>query len=371
MKCMSTNNERLHIAYFITPHGFGHAARACAVMDALHRVKTGLVFEIFTTVPEWFFRESLDCKIVYHPFTSDVGLIQKSSMQEDIPRTLQHLNHYYPFTQEVIDGSCKILKEQNVKAVLCDISPIAIEIAGKCNLPSVLIENFTWDWIYAGYPRYQAQFNQFIDGFQKAYTQVNYHIQTTPVCAPHEQVDFKSAPVSRVPREKRGSVREKLGLNNHQTVALVTMGGIPGEYSFIQELARYPLYQFIIPGATDHISRQSNVILLPHHSKFYHPDLVNASDLVIGKVGYSTLSETYYANIPFIYLSRKSFRESACLVDFVQQEMVGVEINEDQFQSVQWMDVISELLSKEKKNRSGQNGANQIAQFLLEHVLIN
>jgi len=368
---MSTINERLHVAYFITPHGFGHAARACAVMDALQRVKTGLVFEIFTTVPEWFFRESLDCKISYHPFTSDVGLIQKSSMQEDIHRTLQHLNDYYPFPQEIIDGSCKILKEHNVKAVLCDISPIAIEIAGKCNLPSVLIENFTWDWIYAGYSPNQAQFNQFIDGFQKAYSQVNYHIQTTPVCAPYKQVDFKSAPVSRVPREKRVLVREKLGLNNHQTLVLITMGGIPGKYSFVQGLACYPQYQFLIPGAADHTSRQGNILLLPHHSDFYHPDLVNASDLVIGKVGYSTLAETYHANIPFIYLSRESFRESACLVDFVQKEMVGVEINEDQFQSVQWMDLIPGLLSQEKKPRSGQNGANQIAQFLLEHVLIN
>lgn len=367
---MSTIDEQLHIAYFITPHGFGHAARACAVMEALHRAKTGLVFEIFTTVPEWFFRESLDCKIAYHPFTSDVGLIQKNSMQEDIPGTLQHLNDYYPYPKKVIDGCFKTLKERNVKTVLCDISPIAIEIADRSNLPSVLIENFTWDWIYAGYPHYQAQLNPFINGFQKTYSQVNFHIQTTPVCAPHEVVDLKSAPVSRTPREKRELVREKLGLNSHQPLILITMGGIPGEYDFVQDLARISQYQFLIPGAANHTFRQGNVILLPHHSNFYHPDLVNASDLVIGKVGYSTLAETYHANIPFIYLSRKSFRESAYLVNFVQQEMVGMEISEDQFKSVQWVDAIPALLSQRKKLRSSQNGANQIAQFLLKRVLI-
>ncbi len=367
---MSTNTEQFHVAYFITPHGFGHAARACAVMEALHRAKLDVVFEIFTTVPEWFFRESLDCKIDYHPFTSDVGLIQKNSMQEDIPGTLQHLKDYYPFPQKIMDSCCKILTERNVKTVLCDISPIAIKIAKKCNLPSVLIENFTWDWIYAGYPSYKAQFKPFIDGFQKAFSQVNFHIQAKPVSTPYDHVDLESAPVSRAPREKRGLVRKKLGLNNHQTLILITMGGIPGEFAFIQELARFPQYQFLIPGAANHTSRQNNVILLPHHSEFYHPDLVNASDLVIGKVGYSTLAETYHANIPFIYLARKSFRESACLVDFIQQKMVGMEISEDQFQSVQWIDAISSLLNQKKQPHSDQNGANQIAQFLLEQVLI-
>jgi hypothetical protein len=40
-----------------------------------------------------------------------------------------------------------------------------------------------------------------------------------------------------------------------------------------------------------HQSKQ-NLVLLPHHSGFYHPDLVNASDAVIGKVGYSTAGRT-------------------------------------------------------------------------------
>ncbi len=368
---MSKTTSQLHLAYFITPHGFGHAARACAVIQSLHQSHPGLSFEIFTTVPEWFFRESLECNFVHRPFPSDVGLIQLSSMQEDIPATLQHLNNFYPFAHETIDSCCRVLTERNVKAVLCDISPIGIEIAGRCDLPSVLIENFTWDWIYEGYLPYQAQFNRFIDGFKKIYARANFHIQTTPVCNPHPSVNLYCSPVSRSPREKRDLVREKLGLNNHHFLVLITMGGIPGNYAFIQELARFPQYQFIIPGASERTSQQGNVILLPHHSDFFHPDLVNASDLVVGKVGYSTLAETYHANIPFIYLSRQSFRESSFLVDFVQQEMIALEISEDQFQSLQWIDTIPGLSNHEKKPHSVQNGANQIAQFLLEQVLKN
>ena len=48
------------LAYFVSPHGFGHAARACAVMQAMRAVWPRVVFEVFTLVPEWFFAESLE-----------------------------------------------------------------------------------------------------------------------------------------------------------------------------------------------------------------------------------------------------------------------------------------------------------------------
>ena len=49
----------VRIAYFITPHGFGHAARAAAVMVALQAIDPALQFDIFTQVPHRFFQDSL------------------------------------------------------------------------------------------------------------------------------------------------------------------------------------------------------------------------------------------------------------------------------------------------------------------------
>jgi hypothetical protein len=34
------------IAFFISPHGYGHAARACAVMAAMHELNPSIRFEI-------------------------------------------------------------------------------------------------------------------------------------------------------------------------------------------------------------------------------------------------------------------------------------------------------------------------------------
>ncbi|MFQ5686179.1 MAG: hypothetical protein ACE5GV_05910 [Candidatus Scalindua sp.] len=54
------------IGYFISPHGFGYAALASAVMVSMHDINPSIRFEIFTTIPEWFFLQSLSGPFTYH-----------------------------------------------------------------------------------------------------------------------------------------------------------------------------------------------------------------------------------------------------------------------------------------------------------------
>ena len=66
---------KLSIAYFVTSHGFGHAARASAVMNAIYVRWPFVHFEIFALTPEWFFQRSLNVPFVYHSEPTDIGLV--------------------------------------------------------------------------------------------------------------------------------------------------------------------------------------------------------------------------------------------------------------------------------------------------------
>jgi hypothetical protein len=66
------------IAFFISPHGFGHAARAASVMEALAQIDSSHQFDIFTTVPEWFFANCNSFAFQYHQLLTDIGLVQKT-----------------------------------------------------------------------------------------------------------------------------------------------------------------------------------------------------------------------------------------------------------------------------------------------------
>jgi hypothetical protein len=91
------NSKR--IAYFVSPHGFGHAARAAAVMEAVCEMDPAVHFDIFTTVPGWFFDDSLKAAgFTYHQLTTDLGLVQKTAFEVDLDETLRRLNSFFPFS---------------------------------------------------------------------------------------------------------------------------------------------------------------------------------------------------------------------------------------------------------------------------------
>jgi hypothetical protein len=106
------------------------------------------------------------------------------------------------------------------------------------------------------------------------------------------------------------------------------------------------------------------VVLLSHHSGFFHPDLLNACDAVVGKLGYSTLAEAYQAGIPFGYIQRPRFRESAVLAAYIQAEMRGLEIPAAHFEDGSWLSALPALLALPRIERRGRNGAVEVVEFI-------
>jgi hypothetical protein len=109
---------------------------------------------------------------------------------------------------------------------------------------------------------------------------------------------------------------------------------------------------------------RENLVLLPHHSEFFHPDLVNACDAVVGKAGYSTIAEVYSAGVPFGYVERAGFPESSALTAFVEREMIGLPIDTAGFRNGRWLERLPELLAFPRKPRKGPGGSEQVSAFI-------
>jgi hypothetical protein len=353
------------IAYFITPHGYGHAARSVAIMAALNELEANIQFEIFTRVPAWVFEDSLNFSFGFHRVLTDIGLAQKNSLVEDLPETLERLAQFLPFEPALVNELADQVNRLGCQAIMCDISPLGIAVAKAASLPAVLIENFTWDWIYAGYLSSEPRLAPYISDLQGWFASADYHIQTRPMCLP-QSVDLTTAPVSRKYQTPAGETRRRLGLPLEANVILLTMGGILWDFNtFFEQLAGQPDIYFIIPGGSERFTRRrANLVLLPHHSEFYHPDLVNAADAVIGKLGYSTLAEVYHTGLPFGYIPRPGFRESEVLAHYVDQQMSGLAITAAQFESGAWLSQLTELLALPRIERAEPNGADEAAYFI-------
>ena len=146
---------------------------------------------------------------------------------------------------------------------------------------------------------------------------------------------------------------------------MITTGGVPQEYGFLQKLREQSDIHFVIPCSRRSTELHDNLILLPHHSEFFHPDLVNASDAVIGKAGYSTIAEVYHAGVPFGYIPCPKNPEAEKLVAFIAKQMNGIEIQESDFQKGNWIQRLQDLLNMPRVKPNALNGADQIAEFII------
>ena len=355
----------LSLAYFISPHGFGHAARASAVMSAIQERCPGIRFEIFTTVSPWFFEESLSGPFSYHELLTDVGLVQENPLCADLSRTVDCLNEFLPFNPGELEDLAKKVNHLECAMILSDISPMGIAVAREAGLPSILVENFTWDWVYGEYVFDKTGFKTHIAYLESLFSWADFHIQTAPVCS-GAPAHLTTGPVSRRPRKGRLQVRENLGISEQMPMVLITMGGIPKHHGFIGQLANQNEVLFVAPGAASDFQALGNVILLPHRSNFFHPDLVNAADAVVGKVGYSTLAEVYHAQIPFGYIKRARFRESEILSEYIEKFMTGISIDKGVFEDGEWICRVPELLDLPPVSQENPNGADEVADFVLK-----
>jgi hypothetical protein len=296
---------------------------------------------------------------------TDIGLVQTSPLHEDLEQTIQSLDHFFPFNSSLVLKLAKQIKKDQCELVICDIAPLGIAVAREAGIPAVLVENFTWDWIYEGYLNQVPGIDRHIYFLKDLFASADYHIQTQPVCQT-VPVELTTQPVSRKARLTKKEVRKKLSVPQDAPIILISMGGIPPQrYPFLEQISKQQGMFFVIPGISKNIQRSENLVLLPYHSNFYHPDLIQASDLVLGKLGYSTLAETYWAEIPFGYITRACFRESEILGKFVEQQMSGFAISEACFGTGNWVSLLPNYLNLPSPRHNGPNGAEQIAHFII------
>ncbi len=357
--------NKLELAYFITPHGFGHAARACAVMQAIQRSRPETHFHIYTTVPEWFFYESLNETFTLHSVLTDVGLIQTSPFEIDFPATLDQLSRFFGGYAQIAESIRDEFRVLNIKGVISDVAALGISVAVLAKVPVFLVENFTWDWIYAAYLAEYPAFKPYADAIRETIFSATQHFLTEPFCQYPRSVNRIAKPITRIPTQSSAATRKQLGIALTEKVVLLSMGGIPDQIQINVSCLEKKGVTFIVPGIGSEISREKNTIFLPHHSDFYHPNLVTASDAVIAKVGYSTIAEVVHARIPMGYIPRPDFPESKFLAAYIKDKLGGTEIKLNEFLSGKWSEKIDALLESPINYDSSANGADQLCEWIL------
>lgn len=339
-------------------------------MAAVHSRLPRSRFYIFTTISEKFFLQSPigPHQVVSYP--TDIGIVQKSPLEEDPAATLERLDAFLPFTEKQTDALCRRLESMECRLALCDIAPLGIFVAGRVGIPSVLVENFTWDWLYAPYAKQYPGFLRHMEYLQSLFSGAEYRIQTSPLCE-RRPSDLHVGPISRQIRTSSEVVRERLRVGPDEEMVLVTLGGVPGAFAFQEMLKNRSRTWFVTPGACKQLEWDHNIIHLPQFSDFFHPDIVNAANVVFGKAGYSTIAEVYNAGNAFGYLLRSEFRESGKLRQFIEKQMPSALLLPEAFGDNSWQSLLDSLMALPRRERNEIPGAEQVAGFIMDRLKEN
>ena len=361
------------LAFYISGYGFGHASRDVEVINALRAHEPGVSIIVCTQVPAWLMEASLTHTVELRQVQCDTGLQQLDSLQIDEAGSFLRAAEFYKDFETRAADEVEFLRERHVRLVLGDIPPLAFEAAGAAGLRSVAIGNFTWDWIYEGFPEHRAKYPELVPIIRDAYRRASLALRL-PMhggFAGMERITRDIPLIARRSQRSRAAIRRAIGLPDGPLLLLSFGGygirgidpGIPGR------LAGYTLV--VTDDASgrelwgEGVTRIAGAQLRQAGCRYV--DLVRAVDIVVTKPGYGIVSECIANETAMLYTSRGRFPEYEVFVAEIQRYARCEFIDQETLLAGRWEPYIERLLAAPlPAARPPLDGANVVAEMILE-----
>ncbi len=355
------------VCFYISSHGFGHATRAIAVIA---KIPAWIDVDVITSAPKWLFERSIPRPFRYRELCHDPGIVQFDCLHADVESTYacwsDLLNRYPQMAKEEAEfyGNEAIL-------IVGDISPFAAAVARETGSPCLIIANFSWDWIFTSFLKYNSNFQEIIDQIA-SYFQETTLLMRTPLAG-----DLSVFPnivdiplIVRMSPKSREHARKELGLENEHKSVLISFGGHDFEHVPVERLASHP--EIVFMTFNQSFLGPSNVRFLDPYVT-YHPDAIRATDLALTKMGYGIVTECIGHQVPIAYPPREDFPEHDILVIESQNYIPVLEIAANDFFSGEWIfldTLLSDLegITKKEYPRAEIDGAEKAVKILKSYI---
>ncbi|PRP81981.1 hypothetical protein PROFUN_10475 [Planoprotostelium fungivorum] len=319
--------------YYISGHGFGHATRSG---------------QLAVSILEQNLTSQADI---------DPVMVQPLAYTVDRESSVQTASKFLETREELIMHESQWLKSIGATCVLIDSPSAPCAAAHRAGVPSVIISNFTFDEIYYGLKNgdlLEPQLHRIAETFESDYRKARLLVRTPGFIRIPSFEECAVYPLTEHPSEQeRGRVildapmyfrehrREKFetlddlkiprNVSENSKILLFSFGG--------QALSEHEWTDVLPPGWIC-IVVNGPLILPPSFyaasRETYVPDLVHASDVVLGKLGYGTISECIGHSKPMIYVPRIDFIEEEGLLTMMRDQGSCKELSIEKFEKGDW-----------------------------------
>jgi hypothetical protein len=340
------------IVWLVSSHGLGHAARDVEVINAIGRIRPDVRIVMRSGVPASFVEQSALVPLALQHVETDTGVAQIDSLHIDEGATARRAAAFHEDFAARAETEAEMLRDIKASLVVGDIPPLACAAAERAGIRSMVLGNFTWDWIYAAYPQFETLAPGVIDAIGSAYARASRALRL-PL---HGGFDTMRGVLRDVPFIARRSnrapddVRRCLGLSPDELVVLVSFGGFGLRLDHHAVVRGNHLRLLVTDGHPVPGHDATNPLRLTPRTLadlgLRYEDLVAAADVVVSKPGYGIVSECIANNTALLYTPRGRFAEQ----DVFEREMPGLlrcrRIEHDDLLAGRWQELIEALLAQ-------------------------
>jgi len=346
------------IAFYISGHGFGHASRQIEIINALAVRRSDLRILIRTAAARWLLDRTVKPPFDLDPRPVDTGVAQVDSLRLDAAKTIADARDFYSTLDARAGEEARLLVERDVQFVVSDAPPLACAAAARAGVPSVVVSNFTWDWIYEGYDSREGNegaATRFIETIRNAYRQADAAWRLPMHGGFGSLKNVTDVPfVARHGKHAREETRQRLRLPSNRRLVLPTFGGYGVDGLKLDALDIGDGWQVVqAPDAAI------------YDAGLRYEDLVRAVDVVVTKPGYGILSECIANHTAVVYTSRGRFAEYDVLVREMPKYLRAAYLDNDALLAGRWRAALdAALAAPEPPQKPRTDGAVIIADMI-------
>lgn len=312
-----------YLAFYASSHGFGHMTRCLAIIEELLETTDYRIYLASGAFQNSFARVYLarfGDRVTYNDIHTEVGLVnQPNSLQVDIPRLEHELTDFIASWDTTVAAELAILRNLPVACVISDISAIGILVGEQLGVRNIGIANFTWCKQYEHLGLSETIIARFREVYAKLDLLIEYDLMlpTNNLDVPRKQIGFVAR---KFDPDRIAAIKAQYGSSIFITC------GKSADLDNIQ-IDNYDGTIFATSGININADANATVVQLPIETFDTHNYLA-ASDIVIAKASWGTISEALFSKRKLVLIEREGVLEDTENIEELKRRGVAVSIKE-------------------------------------------
>ena len=355
-KSLSSMNPSYRIVFYVSGHGFGHTSRAIEVIRALLRARPDTQVTVRTGAPLRLFTHAFGNRCDLISLDCDAGMVQIDSLNIDAAESIRRAAAFQHLVPALAEKEAGFLRGLGAHVVIGDVPPLASAAARKAGIPSMMIGNFTWDWIYGSYREPGAA--DLAREIRSMYACTSLALRL-PMGGGFQGIEpvVRDIPfIARHSHRTRDDVRTALRLpprREGKPLVLMSFGGygVTGlDMTALGALTDYTIATTDLTIRDDRAARANGLLYLSEQrmrdAGLLYEDLVRGADVVVTKPGYAIISEAIACGAALLYTSRGQFIEYDVLVKEMPRYVRARFIEQEELLRGNWNAALENLLAQ-------------------------